>query len=158
MWTSYFSTCRGCWCELGNLGFPFNCLCHWKDSCGSLLGPAKGSFPGFFFFSFHICGGAKLATYKAKYLYIHPHYGCIFGCKIQISPFLILFSSNFAFFIQFFYNPWLIFGFFIQKNSWIFIPYVARKFIVVLSSLKMKPWSFPSWCKNNNKLIHPKLT
>jgi hypothetical protein len=35
---------------------------------------------------------------EAKYIYIHPHY----GCKIKISPILILFSSNFGFFIQFF--------------------------------------------------------
>jgi hypothetical protein len=35
---------------------------------------------------------------EAKYLYIHPHY----GCKIKISPILILFHP---------------YGFFIQKNS-----------------------------------------
>ena len=30
------------------------------------------------------------------------------------------------------YNPWLTFSFFIQKISWIFIPFVARNFFGVL--------------------------
>jgi hypothetical protein len=32
---------------------------------------------------------------EAKYLYIHPHY----GCKLKKLPILILFSTNFGFFI-----------------------------------------------------------
>jgi hypothetical protein len=39
---------------------------------------------------------------EAKYLYIHPHYGCKI---IKNSPILILFSSNFGFFIQIWASP-----------------------------------------------------
>jgi hypothetical protein len=53
--------------------------------------------PGGFFFFLSIFVVKLSWLYRIlKYFYIHPH--C--GCKIIFSPILIIFSSNFGFFVQ----------------------------------------------------------
>jgi hypothetical protein len=67
--------------------------------------------------------------YREQNIHIHPHY----GCKIKISPILIFFHPILAYSSKIWlhlYNPWLTFGFFIQKKLYLL---QVRNFIFVLS-------------------------